>query len=555
MALIMGLQLGALGVSSAASDLPSAGKDRDQKLREVLNAPGFQHGHWGLLVVDARDGRTVFEQNAEQLFAPASVTKLFSTAAALVELGADYRFETPVFRRGDIDAEGVLHGDLILLAQGDLSMGGRTGEKGTLLFTDDDHTYAGGNPRSTITSGDPLAGLDHLAREVQAGGIRRVSGDVIIDDRLFDSAESTGSGPRRISPIVINDNVVDLLIDPAPAAGAQARVEAIPRTSFFSMDAQVETVAAGPAPRLEVRPLGPRRFAVRGTIPAGHRRVVLIHEVEDPASFARALFIEALRRRDVAVEPSPLTANATAGLAPSAEIARLPRVALYTSPPFREFLKVILKVSHNLYASTLPLLLAARHGERTLEAGLRRQGEILKGLGVDPRSISFGGGAGGSRADLASPRATVALLRAMAARPDAGDFNAALPILGRDGTLARAVDTDSPARGHVHAKTGTYWVDNELNGKIVLTSKALAGYLETAGGRPLIFACFVNNVGLDAPSPGRSISDATAAAGRVMGKLCEVLYQSDAEASPPRPAHPETVTAPDARSNGNDPRH
>ena len=57
-----------------------------------------------------------------------------------------------------------------------------------------------------------------------------------------------------------------------------------------------------------------------------------------------------------------------------AEVAKLPRMAEYTSPPFSEYLRVILKVSHNLHASTLPLLLAARHGQRTLRAGLMRRG-------------------------------------------------------------------------------------------------------------------------------------------------------------------------------------
>ena len=193
---------------------------------------------------------------------------------------------------------------------------------------------------------------------------------------------------------------------------------------------------------------------------------------------------------------------------------------------------MILKVSHNLHASTLPLLLAARHGERTLEAGLRRQGELLKSLGIEPRTASFGGGAGGSRSDLVTPRATVALLKAMAARSDFSAYEDALPILGRDGTLAHAVPDDSPARGHGHAKTGTYWVDNELTGKAVLTSKALAGYLETAAGRPLILAIFVNNVMLDAPRPNRTISDETREAGKLLGKLCEVFYASDKEGAP-----------------------
>jgi D-alanyl-D-alanine carboxypeptidase/D-alanyl-D-alanine-endopeptidase (penicillin-binding protein 4) len=389
-----------------------------------------------------------------------------------------------------------------------------------------------------------LAGLDHLAREIHASGVRRVTGDVIIDNRLFASAESTGSGPRHLSPIMINDNVVDVLAQPAKSPGQPALVCFQPMTQSITMDARVETVALGEEMKLEVRSVGERSFTVRGKIPVGHQRVVRIHEVEEPVSFARSLFIEALRKRDVRVDASPLDSNKTASLLPQAEILKLPKVAEYTSPPFREYTRVILKVSHNLYASTLPLLLAARRGEFTLEAGLRRQGEILKSLGIEAGSISFGGGAGGSRADLVTPRATVALLRSMAARRESAAFEAALPILGRDGTLARSIAPDSPVRGHVHAKTGTYWVDNELDGKAVLISKALAGYLETASGRQLVLALFVNNALLNAPRPNFSVDDATSAAGKMLGKLCEVFYVSDVETTPIQAERPSQALKP-----------
>jgi D-alanyl-D-alanine carboxypeptidase/D-alanyl-D-alanine-endopeptidase (penicillin-binding protein 4) len=520
----------------SARKLTSEALKRDVK--NVLEARGYEHGHWGLLVVDGRTGETVCEHNSLELFAPASVTKLFSTAAALVELGPDYRFETPVVRQGEIDAAGTLHGDLILIAQGDPSMGGRTGADGTLLFKDDDHIYAGGNPRSDIVPTDPLAGLDHLAREVRATGIKHVTGDVLIDDRLFDGAESTGSGPRRLSPIMINDNVVDLLVQPGKTAGEPAVVSFRPSSPFLTLDAQVETVPADRQAKIQVHGNGPRQFTVRGTIPAGKSRLVFIHEIDDPASFARTLFIQALREHGVRIDASPLGDNSTTGLAARSSIVKLPKVGVYTSPPFREFIKVILKVSHNLHASTLPMLMAARHGERTLSAGLRREGEALKRLGVDPATISFGGGAGGSRADLATPQATVTLLRAMLARPDFAAYEAALPVLGRDGTLARAVKPESLARGHARAKTGTFWVDDELTGKAILTSKALAGYLETASGRLLVLAAFVNNVALDAPRPGREVSDATADAGRLLGKLCEVLYDDESRGSPAKNVEP-----------------
>jgi len=493
-----------------------------KRVESVIKSPGYQSGHWGLLVVDSKTGATVYERNPDELFCPASVTKLFSTAAAMIDLGADHRFQTPVVRKGDLEKDGTLKGDLILVAQGDLCLGGRTGPDGTLLYVDDDHTYSGGNLKGGVVKSDPLAGLDHLAREVVASGIKSIEGDIIVDDRLFEAATSTGSGPSRLSPILINDNLVDVIAGPADSVGKSAEVRLSPPTAFVTSDIQVQTVAAGEAPSLEVHSAGPRRFSVRGKVPLGHAPLVKIYEVEDPASFARTLFIEALRTRGAKVDAASVADNPADKLPPRAEVLKLPKVAEYTSPPLKENVKVILKVSHNLHASTLPLLIAAHHGERTLAQGLLLEGKLLAGLGIEPESMSFGGGAGGARADLVTPRAAVTLLQAMSKRQDFPAYEAALPVLGRDGTLAKAVPHDSPARGHARAKTGTYWLDNGLNGMPILTSKALAGYMETATGRPLIFAFFVNEVPLDVTNT--KVSEATSAAGRLLGKLCEVFY-------------------------------
>jgi D-alanyl-D-alanine carboxypeptidase/D-alanyl-D-alanine-endopeptidase (penicillin-binding protein 4) len=490
----------------------------ESRVEQVLRTPGYQSAHWGLLVVDGKSGKTVFERNADQLFCPASVTKLFSTSAALLDLGAEYRFQTPVVRKGEVGDDGTLRGDLILVAQGDLCLGGRTGPEGTLLFEDSDHTYANGNDRATLVPSDPLAGLDHLARAVREAGIKRVSGEILIDDRLFEPAESTGSGPSRLTPIVINDNVVDVVTTPGAKPGDPASVTIVPASSFVTMDAQVETVEKDQSPRVTVRADGPRRFHVRGRVPVEHKPLVKTYEVEEPASFARTLFIETLRKRGVRVDASAVGENRPDRLPPRAEVAKLAKVAEYTSPPLREYVRVILKVSHNLHASTLPLLIATHHGETTLSAGLRREGRLLKELGVDTATISFGGGAGGARADLVTPRATVALLQSIAGKPDFRTFDAALPVLGRDGTLARAVGPESPARGHARAKTGTYFVDNPLTGRFVLTSKALAGYMETASGQLLVFAFFLNEV------PMTDETEGPERAGKLLGTLCEVFY-------------------------------
>ena len=177
-----------------------------------------------------------------------------------------------------------------------------------------------------------------------------------------------------------------------------------------------------------------------------------------------------------------------------------------------------LKVSHNLYASTLPLLIAAKYGRRTLPDGMHQERQLLADLGVDVEAMSLESGAGGGNADRVTPRTTVQLLRGMAKRPDWAAFKAALPVLGVDGTLVDVVDADSPARGKVLAKTGTFGDGDLLNGRLLERAKSLAGVMTTANGRALTLAVFVNDVPL--PPGGDPIRE-----GKVIGHLCEVLYQ------------------------------
>ncbi|MBS0264667.1 MAG: D-alanyl-D-alanine carboxypeptidase/D-alanyl-D-alanine-endopeptidase [Planctomycetes bacterium] len=496
-----------------------AGDPLNPEISRVIESGDFKTAQWGILVVDLASGQTVFELNADRLFAPASVTKLFSTAAALDTLGTDYQFETPIYRRGEVDPAGQLTGDLILVASGDFSLGGRTATDGRIAFTNSDHTYANGGISGELTATDPLAGLNELARQVAQSGIKRVQGDVWIDDRLFDKETSTGSGPRRLTPIMINDNLIDFTITPTEP-GQPAKVTWRPATALVPVDVHLQTVAAGGPLSVTFRNGSGHGIILSGKIPAGHKPVVRVFEVGDPAAFARSLLIEALGRAGVSVDASPLAERPLGTLPSRDEVARLTRVATLKSPPYFDSARLILKVSHNLHASTQPLLLAVRHGKSTLADGLRVQHDVLRRLGVDVDSISFGGGAGGSQADLVTPRATVQLLRHMATRPDAAAYKAALPILGVDGTLAEAVGPQSAARGKIYAKTGTYFVDNTLNGKFVLTSKALAGYMTTATNRELAFALFVNNVHLDkAADTGR--------VGKTLGRLCEVIHANE----------------------------
>jgi D-alanyl-D-alanine carboxypeptidase/D-alanyl-D-alanine-endopeptidase (penicillin-binding protein 4) len=488
--------------------------DLADKIRSVTDASEYKAARWGILAVNCESGKTVYERNSDKLFLPASVTKLYTCATALCELGPDFRFETPVYRRGEVKDK-VLDGDLILVARGDLTFGGRRGKGGTTLFCDNDHTYANsGSSNTQLTDSDPLYALDDLAKQM-AAGIQEVKGEVLIDDRMFARTRSSGSGPEVVCPILVNDNVVDIIIRAGAKEGEPATVKTRPETGYVQMDADVRTGKEGSSPQVTIEATGSAQFTVRGRVPLKCAPVVRIYPVDEPNLWARALFIEALRRNGVKVAAS---LHRPRRFDLPARDARLPRVAEYKSEPLAEVVKVTLKVSHNLYASTLPVLVGLQNGTGTAEAGLRQQAKLLRGFAVPPESVSFAGGAGGAQADSVTPRATVGLLRAMAKHPVAPEYFDALPILGVDGTLAEAVPKDSPARGKVRAKTGTLsWYDAQ-NERPLLRSKAMAGELETAKGTKLYFAMFLNDVPL--PPSGTAAQQ-----GKVLGKICEVIHQ------------------------------
>jgi len=499
-----------VAASANADDLPA-------KIAELTERPEYKQARWGMLFVDAKSGKAIYERDPERLFTPASTTKLYSSAAALGELGADYRFKTPVFMRGDLK-DGTLKGDLILVASGDLTFGGRRGKDGTTLFTNGDHTYANsGLTEATLTHSDPLAGIDELAAQIAKFGIRKVTGEILIDDRLFEHARGSGSGPDLLTPIIVNDNVLDIVVVPGKKPGEPATITTRPATRFFQIDAEVSTVAEDTLPRLTLQETVGNTMIIRGEIACKSPPVVRVYQVGMPDLFARALLIESLRRHGVQVEAS-LYQPANAELPARDGYEKLKRVAVHESAPLAEAIKVTMKVSHNLYASTLPLLVAAHRDERTLEQGLRRQATFLDSLGVPVKTISFAGGAGGMPADAITPAATVKLLSEMAKRKDAAAYFDALPGIGIDGTLATAVSETSPVRGKVQAKTGTLVYHDLMNGRVLLKSKALAGRMTTKTGTELYFAVFLNDMPL-------ATADSAVSQGKVMGKLCEIVYQ------------------------------
>ncbi|MFD8020855.1 D-alanyl-D-alanine carboxypeptidase, partial [Streptomyces lavendulae] len=271
--LLMALTPGPATGSTPSPPAPSAPSGDgtgglDPRITAIMHKPEFRNARWGLLETDPAAGRVVHSLSPRTFFIPGSTAKLFGVSGTWRTLGADHRFVTPLHAVGERHGS-TLTGDLDLVAQGDLTMGGRTRPDGTVAYTDLDHTYANDFPGATLTPENPLAGIDLIARQVRAAGITRVDGDVIVDDRLFLPEPVFDPTP---TPLIINDNLIDLLTTPGDRPGAAARLDWRPKVAPYEVTSTVRTVAAGRPSAVTVTATGGgTRIRLSGTIAADAR--------------------------------------------------------------------------------------------------------------------------------------------------------------------------------------------------------------------------------------------------------------------------------------------
>lgn len=467
----------------------SSGEPLPPEILDIIEQPKYRFARWGIHVADQATGEPIYDIRGNERYLAASTTKLFPTAAALHAYGPNYRFETPIYRQGEV-TDGTLRGDLILVASGDPTMGGRTTPEGGIAFTAIDHIYANALHMSTLTPENPLAGLDDLAAQVKASGIDRVDGDLVIDDRLF---PTFAKDDYFITPIWINDNLIDLTITPG-AAGEAATIEWRPQSAAYEVDSKATTAAAGQAATLDVTSPAAGVIEVSGELPADGGPTLRTFQVEDPAAFARTVMIEALVRAGVEVTATATGSNPINLLPAADSYAEADRVALLTSPPFAENIKLINKVSMNQDADLLVMLLALKAGETSFDAGLAQIRVFLEDIELDPDLVSISDGRGNEYTDLFSPRTVSRLLFLMTKQADFAPYFESLSILGVDGSETGTVPADSPVAGKARAKSGTTVAGDLMNQRPIVMTRALTGYMTAKSGRDLIFAIYVNDV-------------------------------------------------------------
>lgn len=400
-----------------------------------------------VLVADA-DGRTPprLSHRADEPVNPASLTKLVTTYAALELLGPAYTWRTPVFIDGAIQG-GTLQGNLYLRGEGD--------------------------PRLVAER------LWLLLRRVQALGIQRIAGDIVLDRTAFDvpahdpaAFDNEPLRPYNAAPdaLLVNFRAVQLFFTPIDGV---ARVQMEPALAGVQLPRQV-ALAPGACGDWRGALKGdfsdPARIRFSGAYPAacGPRSWPLAHA--DAAGHAgrvvNALWNEIGGSLGGQVRDGRVPVNAQP-------------VVETVSPPLADVVRDINKFSNNVMAQQVFLTLSL---QRTGTASAAASRDLVaqwwrERLGGEPPVL--GNGSGLSREERISASQLARLLQRAWTSPLMPEFVASLPVSGVDGTARR---TGVMSAGQAHLKTGSL---RDVTG--------VAGYVHGPDGRRRVVVAIANH--------------------------------------------------------------
>ena len=410
--------------------------------------------------------------------------KLVTLAATAERLGWDDRFETTLLTAAPI-RDGTLQGDLVVRGAGDP----------TINASRTQNVFAG------------------WADELRSLGVRRIAGRIIGDDDVLDDGalETPGFGSgwawddfargfaAPAGALQHRGNVVDVVVEPGSAAGRPARARFRHPGSDLILRNEVITVRADQTAGIRLRRLpGRPSLVVAGRIPEGAPR-----SCEPPRSATRPS--SSCRRSRTpwsgmasswTARPSTSTRWRAGDRAPA--LPGLRALVRHRSEPLSAIGADMLKQSRNLYAESLVRHLGVASGS-TARAGRSVVSAVLNDWGIDARGAVVADGSGLSRYTYLTAGTLVEVLARLYRDSDhRAPIMAALPVAGRDGTLRERL-VGTAAEGIARAKTGS-----------MSRVRALAGYVESAGGEPLAFAILANNFSAPAADVTRVIDEAVA---------------------------------------------
>ena len=419
-------------------------KQLNRKLKTLIKKSSIAQRNLGLAV--SNSGRIDFGLNENKLFIPASLSKIITSSALFEFFHPSDQFETLFLIDNFIGENGVLKGNLYL--------------KG------------GGDPSFVSES------LWNLVNHLTRTGLKRVEGNLIVDDFLFEEENLRRKGfsfdrsyNAPLSALSFNWNSMSIYIRPGKKVNQPAFVFVDPKNSYIQLKNKVRTKGSTRKIQISLNRKGREVVSVRGSVPLGSEEFVKYRSVSRPALYAGWNALEFLKRRGIAVSGTILR-----GKTPNSAVV----LAKEKGRSFSRLIQDMMKYSSNFITGMLVTQLSVRQG---LEQGSSREGmkwidQFLKNKGI--RDYHFDQPAGLSRKNKLRPKDILTILQEDLLSPYVYEKLSSYPLAGGTGTLEKRF-MELPYPFFVRAKTG------RLSGV-----EGLAGYIRNQQGRIWSFVFIYN---------------------------------------------------------------
>jgi serine-type D-Ala-D-Ala carboxypeptidase/endopeptidase (penicillin-binding protein 4) len=435
------------------SPLPAAAETSLWELQKHIDSIVKQSGvtssaSVGIYIKVLKSGQIIYAKNADLPLIPSSNLKVLTTAAAITFLGSDYRYRTYIYG-GPIDPwRGVMQSSLYLVGSGDPT------------FTEP-------------FMASPTEVLEKFAERLYARGLRRIKGDVIGDDSVFDR-DFVGKGWKsryildhyaaECGGLSINGNLLQISITPGGTT-------IFPPSPAFQI---VNKAQPGGWGELKItRESDTNKIVITGSTGGGNRGGLIT--VHNPPLFTTSSFGRILRNQGIYISGSVRLIDAHSYKYTYDNFIPL---CCYESIPLYDIARRLNKESDNFLAQQLFRTVGAvKKGKGTRANSEAAIKEFMQKAGVSTEGLQMADGCGLSSLNRVTPRQLAEVLDYMYFQKEGKKFMTTLPQAGVDGTLKYRLSGTK-----VFAKTGTI---NE--------NSSLSGYVATPHGQTVVFSIITNN--------------------------------------------------------------
>lgn len=410
--------------SSGAGELAD---DLSQRLSKRISSSAIKKEELGILAFLHQEGQAtrLIDLNGQNSMVPASLTKILTAGMSLEKYPPGHKFFTELLSVNKASGT-TLKGDLYL--------------KG------------GGDPAFVSES------MWFLVNEFYRTGVRRIEGDVVVDDTRFDSERfHEGRDPSRVdraydAPVgamSFNWNSINIYVRPGEKAGEKARIFADPENSYITVVNKAVTGKKGSRKNLkaERKSNGSNgdTIVVHGSLALDADEAVIYKGILHPDTWSGSHLKAFLQRRGIVV---------TGGVRTGATPSKANLLAQAESKPIGQIVTDMMKFSNNYVAEMLTKNLAVEQkGEPgTMANGLIALSDYLVEKGFKADKFSITSPSGLSRENRLSPAQFHRILEDLRKNFTVfSEFISSLPISGIDGTLKSRMN-QPPAKGWVRAK-------------------------------------------------------------------------------------------------------